>query len=245
MTTTLNPWPAPKLDARISAHIHAWEKSQGPSPHLRGKLPFITVSRQYGCEAIPLAFRLAEILNERFRPSIPWVSYDRELLAKVAEQLHLKLEIVETLDGRRRDMMTELFNAVLNVKVDEALVFRKMAEVVRSLAMRGHTILVGRGSHLLTQDLKMGLHIRMEAPLVWRVNRVAMEREITTANAEKLVAEQGHQRDQFLHTFFLQDPSNPFLHDLIIDTSRFNLDQMAEIVFTALSVKFGEVLAGN
>lgn len=245
MTTAFNPWPAPKLDTRISAHFHAWETSKIPPAHLRGKLPFITVSRQFGCEAIPLAFRLAEILNERFRPSISWVSYDRELLSKVAQQLHLQLEIVETLDGRRRDIMTELFNAILNVKVDESLVFRKMAEVVRSLAMRGHTILVGRGSHLLTQDLKMGLHIRMEAPLAWRVNRIAEEGQLTLADAEKLVTERGHQRDQFIRTFFVQDPSNPFLHDLTLDTSRFNLDQMAEIVLTALSVKFGEVLTGN
>ena len=38
------------------------------------------------------------------------------------------------------------------------------------------------------------------------------------------------------------DPGFPFHHDLVIDNSRFNLVQIVEIVFAALSARFGQTL---
>jgi cytidylate kinase len=128
--------------------------------------------------------------------------------------------------------------------VDEALVFRKMAEIIRSLAMHGHAVLVGRGSYMITQDLKTGLHIRLVAPRAWRAHRVAEEQQLPYKEAVQLVDQGDKERSQFLHTFFVQDPEHPLHRDLIIDNSAFNLAQVSEIVFTALSVRFGESLVG-
>ena len=231
-------------EARINAHVRAWEKVKQAPSHPHEFLPFVTISREFGCDARPLAQRLTEILNERCRPSIPWVAYDREVLDRVASELHLARDIVESLDGMRCDEMSELFNSFLNRKVDEALVFRKMAEVIRSLATHGHVVLVGRGSYMLTQDLKTGLHIRLVAPRGWRVHKVETDRQLSRANAEKIVSDGERERSHFLQTFFVHDPGHPFHHDLIIDSSRFNLAQTTEIVFTALGARFGEQLVG-
>ena len=114
----------------------------------------------------------------------------------------------------------------------------------RGIEAAAGSVLVGRGSHLITQDLKTGMHIRLVAPVGWRVNQVAEEHNVSQREAERLVTEHEHQRDQFYRTFFVQDARHPFHHDLIIDNSRFNLDQMAEIVFTALGARFGETLVG-
>jgi len=116
--------------------------------------------------------------------------------------------------------------------------------VIRSLAIHGHTILVGRGSFLITQDLRTGMHVRLVAPRDWRVHSVATDREITSSEAEKIVEQGERRREHYMRTFFAHDPSHPFLHDLIIDNSRFNLAQIAEIVFTALGARFGETLVG-
>jgi cytidylate kinase len=244
MTKISHGWAAPDLETRIGAHVHAWAKTRQAVRLRPETYPFVTISREFGCEALPLAQRLVEILNERCRPSIPWVAYDRELLDKVASELHLAREIVESIDGRRRDVMTELFNAVLNVKMDEALMFRKLAEVIRSLATHGHTVLLGRGGYLITQDLKTGLHVRLVAPREWRIHKVATDRNLTQAEAERIVAEGERERNRFLHTFFHQNPKHPFYHDLVIDSARFNLAQVAELIFTALAARFGQALVG-
>jgi len=245
MTKISYGWVGSDLEARISAHVQAWEKIR-PLGHSRvlETYPFISISREFGCEALPLAQRLTEILNERTRPSIPWLAYDRELLDKVADELHLRRDIIDSLDGRRLGTMSELFDNIINRKVADAVVVRKLAEVIRTLAVHGHAVLVGRGSSFVTQDLKNGLHVRLVAPRAWRVARIAADRNIPYREAEKIVDDGEQQRHNYITTYFVLDPHSPFHHDLVIDNSRFNLMQLAEIVFAALGIRFGETLVG-
>jgi len=245
MSKLSHGWALANLEARITAHVHAWEKAKERGQPLAAETyPFVTISREFGCEGTELAHRLQEILNERCRPFFTWVAYEQEVLDKVADELHLARGLVESIDGHRRSEMSELFDAILNRRVDEALVFRKMAEVIRSLAIHGHTILVGRGSYLITQDLRTGMHVRLVAPRDWRIHRIATDREIANAAAAKIVEQGEREREKYIRTFFAHDPLQPFLHDVVIDNSRFNLAQIAEIVFTALGVRFGETLVG-
>lgn len=246
MNKTIIGGGGPKEQERIGAHIRAWEAIQKAHPHhAPERLPFITISREFGCEAVALAEHLAELLNERCRPRIPWVAYDQALLDKVAQELHLARAVVQSLDERRRDEMSELFNAILNLKVDEALVVRKTAEVVRSLASHGHAVLVGRGGYLITQDLKTGLHVRLVAPRSWRVQKFAEKHSVTYHQAEEILNIGERERARFLRTFFVQSGDTDSYHDLILDNSRFNMLQLTEIVFAALSCRYGEVLTAD
>jgi len=242
MSRTLYGMPVANLDARISAYVQVWEQRVKAGPRPLDKLPFVTLSRQFGCQALPLGSRLAEILNERLRPARPWAAYDREVLDRVAQELNLRREIVESLDNRRRDEMSELFDAVMNRKMDEAVMYRKMAEVIRSLATLGHAVLLGRGSYLLTQDLKNGLHVRLVAPLEWRIQNFATIHNLPLTGAKKIVEQGQKERDTFLRTIFVQNPAHPVLHDLAFDCSRFSVPQLAEVIFTALEARFGEAL---
>jgi cytidylate kinase len=241
MSTTLPGGTHLSPEARIAASVSAWNKfRERQHKHIVDRHPFVTISREYGCEGFNLSARLAEILNERVRPAIPWASYDREVLDRVAHELNLSPEILKSMDGRRRDAMTEFFDALLNRKVDESLMFRKIAEVMRSLAMNGRTILIGRGGYLLTRDLKTGLHIRLIAPHSWRVERIAAWKNLSLKDAEADVIRGEEQRAMFIKTFFLKQPTHPF--HLILENDAFTVPQMAEIVFTAMAARFGEIL---
>jgi cytidylate kinase len=245
MTKISHGWVGSDMEARIAAHVHAWQavKSLGRR-HALETYPFITISREFGCEALPLAERLVEVLNERSHPTFPWVAYDREMLDKVAEELNVGRNVVEALDEQRRGEMSDLFDSVINHKVPDSLVVRKLAEVIRSLAIHGHAVLIGRGSSLVTQDLRTGLRVRLIAPRDWRVYRIATDRNISHREAEKIVEEGERQRRHYLSTFFVVDEQNPFHPDIVIDNSRFNLVQIADIVFSALKARFGETLVG-
>lgn len=243
MTRISQGWVGVDVHARIAAHVHAWEKVKPLGDKRRLETyPFVAISREFGCEALPLAQLLVQTLNERCHPSIPWVSYDRELLDRVAEELHMERAILDMLDGQRRDEMSELFDNIINRKVEDAVVVRKLAELIRTLAVHGHAVLVGRGSSLVTQDLRNGVHIRLVAPRPWRIHTLADRRNLTVREAEKMVDEGEKQRQHYINTFFVLDHGFPFHHDLVIDNSRFNLVQIVEMVFTALSTRFGETL---
>jgi cytidylate kinase len=243
MTRISQGWIGSDVETRIAAHVQAWDKVKPLGDQRRLETyPFVAISREFGCEALPLAQQLVLTLNERCHPSIPWVSYDREMLDKVTEEPHMQRDILDTLDGPRRDEMSALFDNIINRQADDAVVVRKLAEVIRTLAVHGHAILVGRGSSLVTQDLRNGLHIRLVAPRGWRIHTVADRRNLPLSEAEELVDEGEKQRSHYVSTYFVLDPGFPFHHDLVIDNSRFNLVQIVEIVFTALSARFGETL---
>jgi cytidylate kinase len=233
------------VEVRIAAHVNAWDKIKplGDKSRLE-TYPFVAISREFGCEALALAEQLVETLNERCRPSIPWVGYDRALLDKVAEDPGMQRAILDMLDDKRRVAMGKLFDTIINRQGADALVVRKLAEIIRTLAVHGHAVLVGRGSSLVTQDLRNGMHIRLVAPRTWRVHAIATNRNLSMSEAEKTVTEGEKQRHHYINTFFVLDPQFPFPHDLVIDNSRFNLMQIVEIVFTALSARFGETLVG-
>jgi cytidylate kinase len=229
----------------MAAHVKAWDKVKPLGDKRRLETyPFVAISREFGCEALALAEQLVETLNERCRPSIPWVGYDRELLDKVTEDPGMQRAILDMLDDKRRVAMGKLFDTIINRQGADALVVRKLAEVIRTLAVHGHAVLVGRGSSLVTQDLRNGMHIRLVAPRAWRVHAIAANRNLSMNEAEKTVTEGEKQRHHYINTFFVLDPDFPFPHDLVIDNSRFNLMQIVEIVFTALGARFGETLVG-
>ncbi|HUI05650.1 MAG TPA: cytidylate kinase-like family protein [Verrucomicrobiae bacterium] len=241
MTKNPHAWVRPDLETRLSAHLQAWKTfKQTTARHPLEVHPFITISREYGCEGAALAHRLVDVLNERCRPSFPWVAYDHELFNRISHEPGLRREVIEALESRRRDQMSKLLNTILNKKADDAPEMRQLAEVVRSLALHGRAVLMGRGSYLITQDLKTALHVRLIAPLDWRALRVATTRELGHAEARKIVAEGEKQRTHYLHTHFVQHPEHVITPDLVIDNSRFNLVQIGEIVFTALSARLGK-----
>jgi hypothetical protein len=243
MTKISQGWVGSDVDARVGAHVRAWEqiKPLGSKQRLE-TYPFVAISREYGCEALPLSKQLVETLNERFRPSIPWISYDRELLDKVGRQPDIRRTLLDTLEERRREKTSRLFDNIMVHNGPDAVAVRDLAETIRALAVHGHSVLVGRGSSLVTQDLKNGLHIRLVAPRSWRIHAIATNRDLSYREAEKHVTDGEKQRRHYLETFFVIDPNHPFHHDLVIDNSRFNLAQIVEIIFTALSVWFGETL---
>ena len=244
LTHLAHGWAVANLEARITAHVHAWEQARGDGQPLAPEVfPFITISREFGCEGLVLANKLQEMLNRRFCPFFSWVAYDRELLDKVASELHLVRAFIETVDGQRRNEMSELFDTILNQRVSDSIVIRKLAEVIRSIAIHGNAIIVGRGSHLITQDLRNGLHVRLVAPRAWRVQKVAVARNLSEYEASKLVEENERGRERYIKTFFTCDPARPFFHDVTIDNARFDLTQISEIVLAALSSRYSATLA--
>jgi len=243
MTKVSQGWVGSDVEVRVGAHVRAWEqiKPLGSKQRLE-TYPFVSISREFGCEALPLSNQLVETLNERLNPSIPWIAYDRELLDKVARKADLRRTLLDTLDERRRDRMSKLFDNIIVHDGPDSASVRDLAGMIRALALHGHSVLVGRGSSLVTQDLKNGLHVRLVAPRSWRIHTIADNREMPFQEAEQVVAQGEKERHHYLDTFFVSDPVHPYHHDLVIDNSRFNIAQIVEIVFTSLNVWFGETL---
>ena len=53
------------------------------------KLPFITISREYGCFGFSVAEKITELLNADKKINPPWAAYNRELLDRVMRDMGL------------------------------------------------------------------------------------------------------------------------------------------------------------
>jgi hypothetical protein len=155
--------------------------------------PFITIAQQEGAECIALPRRLAESLSKRASHAAIWSLWDRELTAKVSADCHVPVEFVESLDKSARSWI-DVFLSGIGGQPDELVVFNRLGETVRELARRGHVVLHGHGSTYITHNLPAGLHVRLIAPMSFRIRNLAARSGLSTRDAERQLRR--HERQQ-------------------------------------------------
>jgi hypothetical protein len=127
--------------------------------------PTLTLSRQFGCEAYPLAESLAEALTKR--TGQPWTVFDKALIERVSQETRLSEQLLARLGDETR-MLDKLAGAIrgwhTHTDAYEALVRH-----IVGAAREGNAIIVGRGGAIVAQDLPNCFHFRLEAPLEYRI----------------------------------------------------------------------------
>ena len=161
-------------------------------------IPFLTMARQCGAGGSDIAERVADCLSALHRSELPWRGYDRELVEKVAEDHELSAALLETLTDDRRTWLSD----VVGGGPGELALLRRVAATCRALAEAGRCIIVGRGGVFITRDMPGGVHVRLVAPLDFRVARKAKEWEVSEADAESRIRKIDQNRIQFYQRYF-------------------------------------------
>ena len=65
-------------DQYIGALVSEWQKGKTAEKAKKETLPFITLSRQFGCMTLETGLRLAERLNRMNTPDPKWAVYDKD-----------------------------------------------------------------------------------------------------------------------------------------------------------------------
>jgi cytidylate kinase len=211
-------------------------------PHDReeeGPAPFVTISRQAGAGALPVAEELARHLTEAGigRAGSPWAVFDKNLLEEVIEQHQLPEEFMKYIEDsvapRIRTAMEELFN----VPPSMTRLVGKTNRTILHLATMGSAIIVGRGAAVVTRELPGGLHVRLVgSPNVRR--RAIMDRDgLTRDQAQAHMKEIDHGRAFYMNKYFRRDIDNALLYDLVLNTDRWDESTVAQVIGDALSRK--------
>lgn len=192
--------------------------------------PFITISRQYGCQGFTVGLLVQEILNEQARPGQAWQVYHKEILARLAKETHLPEEFFakERLAGPK--WVTDFFRSLSGQHIPSGFEIRwRVTTLLRGLAISGHAIIVGQGGYWATRDLSGGLAIRLEAPYEWRVRQIASRTGMPLPQARVHLDQIERQRNYLkqLHEFHA-NVKTPF--DVTYDCSGWSLAQIARHV---------------
>jgi excisionase family DNA binding protein len=188
----------------------------------------VTISRQLGSGGDEIGQAVARELGAPY--------LDREIIRLTAERVGLT--DLDAIDPERRQGALRRLIPLLalgevaaagRVAVDptappEAVasaVYRQMmTEVIRELAAGGQAVIVGRGGQVILASTPGVLHVAIGAAPAARAERLARQRGLDPAAAERVIAASDEARAAFLRAEHGVDWQSPALYDLVIATDR-------------------------
>ncbi|MCC6240935.1 MAG: cytidylate kinase-like family protein [Phycisphaerales bacterium] len=195
-------------------------------------VPFITISREAGAGAKQIAQRLVQRLNEIDPAPVPWTSWDRELIEKVATDHNISHEVVESLMERDRSWLSDILSglAVGSKSPSDETIFRNVSTTVRALARAGRVVIVGLGGVFITGDLAGGVHVRRVASADKRIDALARRRGIPRTQAETEMRRLERNRQAFFTSYWPQRSLSSDAFDLTLNVGRLTEAQMIECI---------------
>ncbi|MDA1000744.1 MAG: cytidylate kinase-like family protein, partial [bacterium] len=196
-----------------------------------------TVSREFGCEGVLVANRIAEQLNELGADPTPWVVMGKEVLLAVAEQGGVAEEFVRALDTSRRSVIRQTLDTLLGNRPTEYQAYEALAKTLVALAQAGRVVLLGRAGAIACGTLEGGFHIRLVAPLEYRVASFARRRNITAPEAEAIVVREQAARDTLAHEFTGKELADSGHYHMIFNNAKMDGEEIARVAMEAIRKK--------
>ncbi len=186
---------------------------------------FITIARDVGSMGDTVAAGLAQHLG--------WHVFDKEIVDFIAEDNHVRDDLVRELDERSQSLIHDMVQRLLlmaegisfgNEEYHEALL-----RTLAYLATRGGAIIIGRGGAYALQG-GPGLHVRVIASAETRVCRLAARWMVSPEEARRRMHEIDVQRRGYIQHHFRQNLDLPHFYNLICNTDHMTTEQVIHAV---------------
>ncbi|NOX87359.1 MAG: cytidylate kinase-like family protein [Chlorobi bacterium] len=204
-------------------------------PVIKEPGPFITISRETGCNATAIAQELIKTLKQYGKT---WQYVNKEILEESARELNLKESKIEHIfDSRARTHLDEILDALSSrYYKNDKMVRKTISEVLRHFAREGNIIIVGRASVSTTRDIDNGLHIRLVAPYEWRVNSLKKRKAFENTDVEAFIKEHDEKKKRLIEQFCGKKFHEVYF-DLTINRETFNTRQIIAMIVEAMKLK--------
>jgi len=202
--------------------------------------PVITISRLTGCDGREVAAELVAQLNVRYNTN-RWKWVDKDIIYHAAHELRTDTQRIETYyQGFGMTDISQMIMAFSGSYVTDSSVKKAVREVVLSIARDGYAVIIGRGGVAITHDMCNALHVRLMAPLYWRVQNVMNKKGMTTEKAEAYITETDSKRHKLIVDFLDKKPQAiDTFFDVTLNRSSFTLDQVSSMILTMYEAKLG------
>lgn len=194
----------------------------------------ITISRQYGSGGRIVGKKLADAL------SIPF--YDNELITMAAEKTGLSVECFK--DAEKTSVGNLFFSLTsLTPSLDSAglplneKIFLVQSQVIKDVAEEGPCVIVGRSANYVLSAHPNCINIFLQADLPDRVKRAVEAYHQDPHGAEAMVIKTDKRRANYYNYFTGGKWGKAENYDLILNTSRMDLDKIVEVIKTYVSLR--------
>jgi cytidylate kinase len=107
-------------------------------------------------------------------------------------------------------------------------------QVVQAVAQHGNVVIQGRSGFAVLADYADVLHVRLQAPLAVRIERVAAQQQMTADQAAVVVKERDRVRTAFVENFYGVPWGATQAFDLVINTGKISPDLATTWVVSAV-----------
>lgn len=202
--------------------------------------PVVTLSREYGCEANIISKKLAKKLNTNYRAfgqKGDWRIISKEVLETSAQELKTDSKKLEHIFEESRTSIDDFLMSLAERKYYSGWKIKEVIKkVVHAFAVDGYAIIVGRAGAQITRDIGKSLHVRLIAPVQWRVDHIAHKHNLSPKEASKKVKEMDENRRQLLDTFS-KDRGCYQCYDVHYNLKFLNTDQIVSDIIHMMQLK--------
>ncbi|MBK6966139.1 MAG: cytidylate kinase-like family protein [Bacteroidales bacterium] len=220
----------------LKVMAESFERKQAGDPRLLGNLPFITISREFGCQANLLAAMLKQELDKSGKT---WQIMNKEIIQDAARELHLDTDLISRISGSfERTQMDEIIHALSSryYKSDRKI-RQTIASVVLNTAHAGHVIVVGRGGAVVTRGLHPSIHVHLIAPIEWRLNSLMVRYGLKREETYKQLTETDHKRYKLIRDSLKGAEAMEHLFDLSINCNLVSHEEMVKIIMNLAQIR--------
>jgi len=204
----------------------------------------ITISRQIGSMGDELAERLSQELGYRY--------FDKLLMTEIAVASGLsEAEVIDYNEDnyKIKNFFEQLFNrktplgkitvkekdemgrTVITTKTfDEENSLAFTQAVIKKLVDWDNVVIVGRGGQILLRNVPHTLHLRVIAPLEFRIENIMKKKGFSREDALKYISEKDRAAQEYLYRFYNVDWNDPELYHMVINMGMWNLDEIVKVI---------------
>jgi cytidylate kinase len=220
----------PSIDDRISDWIESKRRDQ--IEHRKRLNCFtITISREFGCEAYPLAIKLKELLEKSTGEN--WNIFDRALIEKIRVENGLNEELVSNVD-KWSEFTEKLIASRQPSWKNKTESYKFLAKAVYSISREGRAIIVGCGAAMITQDIRRVYHFRLIASENFKIKSIARRTDVSYSEAEKMVLTRHKERKRFFKAFLQSEAVDLNYYHAVYNNDKLSIDRITENILATV-----------
>ena len=190
-----------------------------------GKLPIITISREYGSGGSIVAKKVLAKLGNN------WKIYHQEIVDEIAKEARLEKKLIREVDEKHIPLIEELTGEFFGKHYITSQNYSKhLLKILTIIGLRGNAIIIGRGAHFIFPN---ALKVRVIADFEDRVKVVMKYDKVSEKKAKAIIDKKDKDRNEFNQSLFRHNQHKAHHYDVVLKISdNLKLDDAANVILT-------------
>jgi cytidylate kinase len=198
----------------------------------------IVISRSFASGGRELGRLLAKRLGYHY--------VDKSLFQKVAQDLHVSEETLESFEQGREYRVSNLFSNLFSknyiqriVGYDKTVVEERdyqesLRKLILGVAKEDGAVILGRGAHYFLREMGNCYRFRLIAPMEWRTRYAVEKLGLSLAQAQKVLDRKDKNQAWFHRLVCGEGYDDPLLFNLILNMGLVSFEKAVAIVLSVL-----------